>query len=149
MAHEHINVQEGYALQQTLHLFCADHPNQLKGSTLVSDVDSKVLHDAVEKGRASNSFMHELITDLFWLQIQRDFTLRLRWVSAQTNAEADGISRPGSDDFVRLDEQAFGDSCLWAGEEVVTMDLMATPISVHDKWEAGQRTEENLPFYSR
>ena len=42
LAKEHINVQEGYALQQTLRLFCADHPDDIAGSTLVSDVDIKV-----------------------------------------------------------------------------------------------------------
>lgn len=148
VAQQHINVQEGYALQQTLHLFSDDQPAQLAGSTLISDVDSKVLHDAFKKGRASNTFMHEMITDLFWLQVRRDFTLKLRWVSSAANAEADGISRPGSDDFVRLDEQMFGELCKWAGEQV-TMDLMATPASVHKRWIAGQCTSEDLPFYSR
>ena len=50
MAHQHINVQEGYALQQVLHLFADDRPTRLAGSTLVSDVDSKVLHDAFKRG---------------------------------------------------------------------------------------------------
>ncbi|CAB1112862.1 unnamed protein product [Ectocarpus sp. CCAP 1310/34] len=148
MAHEHINVQEGYALQQLLHLFSDDRPTRLAGSTLVSDVDSKVLHDAFRRGRASNTLMHDVITDLFWLQIEQDFTLKLRWVSSKANAEADRISRPGSDDFVRIDEQTFGELCQWAGE-TVTMDLMATPASVHKTWDARGCTEADLPFYSR
>lgn len=148
MAHEHINVQEGYALQQVLHLFSDDRPTCLAGSTLISDVDSKVLHDAYLRGRASNTLMHNMITDLFWLQVKRDFALKLRWVSSKANAEADHISRPGSDDFVRIDEQVFGELCQWAGE-TITMDLMATPASVHKKWEAHGCTTEDLPFYSR
>ena len=58
------------------------------------------------------------------------------------------MSRPGSDDFVRLDEHTFGELCQWA-EETVTMDLMATPASVHKKWEANRCTDADLPFYSR
>ena len=65
LAEEHINVKEGYALQQTLRLFCADHPDDIAGSTLVSDVDNKVLHDAFKRGRAKNTIMHDTIIDIF------------------------------------------------------------------------------------
>lgn len=51
VAVEHINVQEGYTLQQTLNLYCADYPVRIAGSTLVSDADSKILHDAFKKGQ--------------------------------------------------------------------------------------------------
>ena len=50
------------------------------------------------------------------------------------------MSRPGSDDFVRLVEHIFGELCQWA-EETVTMDLMATPASVHKKWDASRCTD--------
>lgn len=145
---EHINLQEGYALQQTLTLFCKSRPFQLAGSTLVSDIDNKVFHDAFKRGRSSVTTIHEMITDLFWLQVEQDFTLRLRWVSSQDNAVADGMSRQGSDDFVRLEEQVFGELCAWVGDDI-TMDLMATPTSTHKVWMNGLCTEENLPFYSR
>ena len=55
LAEEHLNVQEGYALQQTLRMFCADHPDDIAGSTRVSDVDNKVLHDAFKRGRAKST----------------------------------------------------------------------------------------------
>ena len=51
LAEEHTNVQEGYALQQALRLFCADRPDDIAGSALVSDVDNKVLHDAFKRGK--------------------------------------------------------------------------------------------------
>ena len=54
-----------------------DHPNDIAGSTLVSDVDNKVLHDAFKRGRAKNTIMHDTIIDLFWLQVRHDFTLKL------------------------------------------------------------------------
>ena len=73
LAEEHINVQEGYALQQTLRLFCADHPDDIAGSILVSDVDNKVLHDEFKRGRAKNTIMHDtIIIDLFWLQVRHN-----------------------------------------------------------------------------
>ena len=141
-----INVQEGYALQQTLRLFCADHPDDVAGATLVSDVDNKVLHDAFKRGRARNTLMHDTIIALFWLQVRHDFTLKLRWVSSAANADADDMSRPGSDDYVRLDERMLGELCEWAGD--FDMDLMATPASVHKTWVGGHCTGTDLPFYS-
>lgn len=98
-------------MQQTLHLFCDDRPTQVAGSTLVVDVDNKVLHDAAQRGRAKNTLMHEMIADLFWLQAQRDFTLKLRSVNSAANAEAASLSRARSDEYVRLDQKAFGE--LW------------------------------------
>ena len=147
LAEEHMNVQEGYALQQTLRLFCADHPDDIAGSTLVSDMDNKALHDAFKRGRANNTIMHDTTVDLFWLQVRHDFTLKLRWVSSAANADADDMSRPGSDDYVRLDEWTFGELCDWAGD--FDMDLMATPASVHKTWVMGRCTWTDLPFYSR
>lgn len=144
---EHINVQEGYALQQTLSLFCADYPARITGSTLVSDVDNKSLHDAFKRGRSRNTLVHGMITDLFWLQVKQDFTLKLRWVDSATNAEADGLSRPGSDDYVRLEAVKFGELWTWAGG--FDMDLMATSASAQKMWEHGTCTERGLPFYSR
>ena len=92
MASTHINLQEGNALQQTLEMYCADH---FAGSTFVSDIDNKVFHDSFERGRATNTLMHKMIVDLFWLQVEHDFILKLRWVNSKSNAEADALSRPG------------------------------------------------------
>lgn len=123
------------------------NPERIAGSTLVVDVDNKVLHDCFKRGRARNTRMHATITDLFWLQVRHDFTLKLRWVQSADNFERDGMSRSGSDDHVRLGEAQFGDLCAWAGG--FDMDLMATPASVHKAWREGQCTGEDLPFYSR
>ena len=129
MASTHINMQEGYALQQTLEMYCADHSAQIAGSTLVSDIYDKVFHHSFKRGRAKNILMHEMIVDLFWLQVEHDFILKLRWVNPKANAEADALSRPGSDDCVRSDAAVFGSLSTWAGG--FDTDLMATPASVH------------------
>ena len=101
LASTHINLQEAYALQQTLEMYCADHSAQIAGSTLVSDIDNKVFHDSFKRGRAKDTLMHKMIVDLFWLQVEHDFILKLRWVNSKTNGEADALSRPGSNDYVR------------------------------------------------
>ena len=46
-------------------MFCADYPDNIAGSTLVSDVDSKAPHEALKRGRAKNAIMLDPITDLF------------------------------------------------------------------------------------
>lgn len=73
---EHINVQEAYALEQLITLFCADRPEQVKGSTLLVDVDNKDLFHAFQRGKAGNTIMHEIAANLFWLHVKRDFTLK-------------------------------------------------------------------------
>ena len=147
MASTRINLHEGYALQQTLEMYCADHSAQIAGSTLVSDIDNEVFHDSFKRGRAKNTLMHEMFVGSIWLQVEHDFILQLRWVNSKASAEADALSRPGSDDYVRLDAAVFGSLYTWAGG--FDMDLMATPASVHQKWVAGRKTQENIPLYSR
>ena len=45
-------------------------------------------------------------------------------VSSAANAGADYMSRPGCDDYVRLDKWMFGELCDWVGD--LDMDRMAT-----------------------
>lgn len=92
-ASSHINVQEAYALLETLKLFCKERPGQLSGTRTLVDVDNKTLYYAFKKGRAKDSRMHEIITQLFWLQVSADFTLELRWVCSADNKEADDLTR--------------------------------------------------------
>ena len=138
LAGTHISLREGYALQQTLEMYCAAHSAQNAGSTLVSDIDNKVFHDSFKRDRSKKTLMHEMIVDSFWLQGEHDFILKLRWVNSKANAEADALSRPDSDDYVRFDAAVFGSLYTWTGG--FDMDLMATPAFVHQKWVAGQRT---------
>ena len=79
-ASRHINVQETYALLETLKLFCEEKPRQLAGTRTVVDVDIKTLYYAIKKGNTRNSTMHTSISQLFWLQVNEKFTLELRWV---------------------------------------------------------------------
>ena len=65
-------------------------------------------------------------------------------VSSAANADADDMSRPGSDDYVRLDKWMFGELCDWAVD--LDMDWMATPASVHKTWVMGHCTGNGLTF---
>jgi len=141
---KHINEQEAYALKQTLVLYCKERPAQVTGSTIVMDVDNKALFHAVKRGRSTNSRMHEVITELFWLQVKEDFTLSLQWVCSKDNAEADDLSRPDADAYVRLEAESFAKLWKWSGKGF-DMDWMATDASGHRVPDSGDR----LPFYSR
>lgn len=141
---KHINEKEAYALQHLLELLCEDRPEQVKGSTLMIDVDNQALFFAVKKGRSKNTIMHNIVMGLFWLQVSADFTLKVQWVRSKDNAEADDLSRPEADAYVRLEAAEFAKVCEWAGQDF-DMDLMATPASA-------QRLpgkDVPLPFYSR
>ena len=140
---EHINVQEAYALGQ-LSLFCADRPLQVRGSTLMVDVDNQVLFHGFQRGKARNTGIHQIITDLFWLQIQADFLLKVQRVSSKQNAEADDLSRQEADAYVRLEHSEFEKLWNWTAAGF-DMDLMATPASAQRRVGG----EGVLPFYSR
>ena len=103
----HINVQEAYALLETLKLFCKEKPRQLAGTRTVIDVDNKTLYYAFKKGNARNSTMHAIISQLFWLQVNEEFTLELRWVSSAANKEADDLTRQAGGEHVCMTSTAF------------------------------------------
>ena len=140
----HINVQEAYGLQQVLSLFCTDRPSQVHGTTIVVDVDNSVLFHDMKRGRAKDDMMHAIVSDLFWLQVSREFTLKVRWVPSGENQEADDLSRPTADQYVRLEASKFAEVCAWASQ-IFNMDLMATPVSALTL--PGET--EALPFYSQ
>ena len=64
-ASRHINVQEAYALLETLKLFCKGKMRQLAGTRTVVDVDNKTLYLAFRKGSARNNTMHAIVSQLF------------------------------------------------------------------------------------
>ena len=77
----HINVRETlFALHEVLKLAIMTHPGCLKGSIAVVDVDNQAKHDAFKKGHSYNAQTHNLVTKLFWLQVETELTLELRWV---------------------------------------------------------------------
>ena len=61
-ASRHINVQEAYALLETLKLFCKEKSRQLADTRTIVGVDSKTLCYAFKKENARNSMMHAIIS---------------------------------------------------------------------------------------
>ena len=96
----HINVNETFALYEVLRLLVEARPD-LRTSTITVDVDNKAMFYAVQKGRAPNEQMHELVRERFWLQVHADLTLKLRWIPSGENSEVDCMTRP----------DAYGNTC--------------------------------------
>ena len=79
------------------------HPN----TRTVVDVDNKTLYYAFKKGNARNSTINAIISHLFWLQVNEDFTLELRWVSSAANKERNDLTRQMVGEHVRMTSMGF------------------------------------------
>ena len=143
----HINMKETFALLEVLRLLVAQYPDHLSGTTLVVDVDNTTMFHAFRKGRARDERMHDLIKSLVWLQVDSDFTLKLKWVYSADNKDADDLTGPGAVEHVRSEQQCFGR--LREGWGGFDMDLMATGTSVQWIPGRGQGADRALLFYSR
>ena len=126
-AQAHINVKETFALHEVLRLLVDNQPEYLRGSTATIDVDNTIMFHSVRNGRAKDERMHLLVCQLFWLQVEADFTLKLRWVPSKDNAVVDALTRPDNSEHVRLGQKVF--HRLWKEWGGFDMDLMATTAS--------------------
>ena len=99
------------------------------------------------KGRARDGTVHRLLRALFDLQRREGFWLRLRWIPSEAKVEADSITRPGRDEFVRLRPHVFAE--LWAFFGEFNIDLMASPVSAHRIPASAQWAGNRLPFFAR
>ena len=70
--------------------------------------------------------MHYLVYQLFWLQIEPDFTLKLRWVPPKDNVVADALTRPETSEHVRPGQKGF--DRLWHEWEGFDMNLLTTTV---------------------
>ena len=143
----HINVKETFALHKFLRLLVAQYSDYLSGTTLVVGVDNTTMFHAFRKGRARDERMHDLITSLFWLQIDSHFTLKLKWVCSAEKKDTDDLTRPGAVEHVRLEQRCFGR--LWKEWGGFDMELMATGTFVQRIPGGGHGVDRALPFYSR
>ena len=101
-------MKETFALHEVLRLLVAQYPDHLSGTTLVVDVDNTTIFHSLRKGHARDERMHDLIKSLFWLQLDSDFTLTLKWVCSADSKDADDLTRPGAVEHVRLEQRCFG-----------------------------------------
>ena len=66
---KHINHKEAYALYNLPRQFCERYPDGLRRAQVLINVDSKAVVGSFNRGRAKNRDMHELLIDMFNLQI--------------------------------------------------------------------------------
>ena len=121
-------MKETFALHEVIRLLVAQYPDHLRGTTLVVDVENTTMFHAFRKGRARDERMHDLIKSLLWLQVDSDFTLKLKWVCSADNKDADDLTGPGAVEHVRLDQRCFGRLREEWGD--FNIDLMTTDTSV-------------------
>ena len=101
-----------YALYELLQAFCKEFPGRLAGAQVVADVDNPTVVHNSRKVRARDATVHRLLRALFDLQMRQGFWLRLRWIPSEAIVEADSITRPGRDEFVRFRPHVFAE--LWS-----------------------------------
>ena len=63
---------------------------------------------SVRKGRAKDAYMHHIVCQLFWLHVEADCTLKLRWVPSKDNAVANALTRPETSQHFRLGGRGYG-----------------------------------------
>ena len=137
----HINRKEMYALYHLLLQLCEAHPEVLRRGQVRIDVDNQAVVGSFNRGRAKNRAAHDLLIQMFNLQIDYGFLLSLKWIPTAENAVADAISRPSRDTIIRLKREAFLTLDRLFGP--FNIDLMACSASA-------QRSRQNtpLPFFS-
>ena len=138
----HINVKEAVALEGSLQLFCQNNSEEIKGRTVVVNVDNKTLYHIYENGGSTGQVhITSVCKKLFWLQTNNQFKLKLQWIPSGEN-EADGITRESVDDDIRLHRKVF--NTLWKEWGGIFRDLMASSGNVQFN-----QMGEKLPFFSR
>lgn len=132
-----------YAEHHPLLQFCNRHPDALRRAQVLIDVDNESVVGTFTRGRFQNRITHDLLIQLFDLQVAYEFMLSVNWVPAAKNAVADAISRPSRNSTLRLAPGAFRRA--WGELSTNSIDLMACTAS-------SQRfplTGAPLPLFSR
>ena len=139
---ENIQVKEGEALRQTLHMMVTDLPQDIKGKTLICKVDNQSLIAVMErKGSTRALALNAIGKHIYWLQQLGEFSLRLEYVKSEDNA-ADGLTRQPPGLEANLSHSYF--MKIWAKLGPFDWDLMATSANVNTT-----PLGCPLPFYSR
>eukprot|EP00752_Nemacystus_decipiens_P016750 g14988.t1 len=125
---KHINFKEMYALHHLLLQFCEAHPEVLRRAQVLIDVDNTAVVGAFTRGRAKVRAAHDLLVQMFRLQVDYGFLLSLKWVPTAENVVADAISRPSRDTIIRLKREVF--LALYERLGPFNIDLMACAASV-------------------
>ena len=141
------HVKEMYALHELLQVFCKEFPGRLARAQMVADVDNLTVVQNFRKGRVRDAAVHPLLRVLFDLQMREGFWLRLRGIPSEASVEADSITRPGQDEFVRLRPHVFAE--LWSFSGAFDIDLMPSPVSAHCIPAPTPGVGNQLPYFTK
>jgi len=129
MLGEDIQVKEGEALRQTLHMVVQELPQEVKGKTLVCKVDNQSLKAVIErKGSTRIMALNSIGKQIYWLQQWGEFALRLEYVQSKDNI-ADPFTRQSPGLEASLSAVYF--LKLWTRMGPFQWDLMATFANVN------------------
>ena len=142
MLAENIQVKEGEALRQTLHMMVTELPQDIKGKTLVCKVDNQSLMAVMQrKGSTRVLALNSIGKKIYWLQQLGEFSLRLEYVKSEDNV-ADTFTRQPAGLEASLSDLYF--NRIWNKLGPFDWDLMATAANVNK-----DPLGSPLPFYSR
>ena len=142
MLQQDIQVKEGVALKETLAMLVNKVPQQIKGKTLICKVDNTVLKAVIERqGTSQNLTLNNVGKDIFWLQQQGDFRIKLAYIPSEQN-RADKYTRQSSGLEAVLRHQVF--LMLWYKWGPFSWDLMASAANVQR-----DPTGNRLKYFSR
>jgi len=129
MLGEDIQVKEGEALRQTLHMMVLELPQEVKGKTLVCKVDNQSLKAVIErKGSTRVIALNSIGKQIYWLQQWGEFALRLEYVKSKDNV-ADVYTRQSPGLETSLSPIYF--ARIWKLMGPFQWDLMATFANVN------------------
>ena len=142
MLQQHIQVKEGIALKETLAMLLHKVPQQIKGKTLICKIDNTALKAILERqGTSQNLVLNNVGKDIFWLQQQGDFNIKLTYIPSEQN-KADKYTRQNSGLEAVLRNKVF--LTLWYKWGPFNWDLMASAANVQ-KDPSGKK----LKYFSR
>ena len=142
MLAEDIQVKEGEALRQTLHMLVTESLEEIQGKTLVCKVDNQSLMAIMErKGSTRMLALNHIGKQIYWLQQLGEFSLKLEYVKSENN-RADIFTRQSPGLETSLSNADF--QRIWDKMGPFDWDLMATSANVNVT-----PSGTPLPFFSR
>ena len=83
---EDMQVKEVEALRATINMLVIDMPEQIKGKTLVCEVDNQVLKAVWErKWTSKNLMLNNIGKQMYWVQFLGKFYISLQYVKSEEN----------------------------------------------------------------
>ena len=138
----HINEKEGIALKKSIEAICLNYPQQIEGAGVLCRVDSQVLFDTYNnQGSNNNMFITNVCKELFWLQINFAFMLKLELVESKLNL-ADPFTREDRLNDLRITNKIYFQ--VWDRFGPFEYDIMASSSNVKC-----DTLGKNLKFFSR